>query len=116
MTALTGRQRAWIRAEIGNSISDEDLDGRYARLESVRDVVIEALRQQRTALLESPLTASIDGVASVSNAENVKAIERRIAALVKLDDDPSDDPPVPDGDIDTPEPERHYQLVRTRGR
>lgn len=113
---LTTTQVAWLRAEIGTTLTDPQLQERYNRLESVRDVALEALRERRTELLASPLSVSVDGVASVNNSENVKAIERRIAALVRLDDDPSDDPPVADGAGAVPLPFERLQLRRSRGR
>src|SRR4051794_10171243 len=92
MADLTPSQLAWLRSEVGTSPTDDDLEAAYVRLGSVRDVAIESLRDRRARLLESPLSVNVPGVASVNNAENVKAIERRISALVKLDDDPTSTP------------------------
>ena len=91
MAALTEAQISWLRSEVGASTGTEDLQARYDRLESVRDVAMEVLRERRAALLEQPLSLNLSGVASVDYTNNVAAIERRLTALANLDDDPSDD-------------------------
>lgn len=89
---LIERQMKWLRSQIGESAETTDLQAAFDRLGSVRDVAIEVLRERRAQWLNQPMTVSVSGVASLSLAENVKAVERQIAELVKLDDDPSDDP------------------------
>lgn len=117
MTQLTDAQKAWLRSEVGATVTDEDLQGRFDRLASVRDVAIEVLRERRAELLDSPLSVSVAGVASVNYAENIRALERRISALVKLDDDPSDEtPPGDGGDEATGGAFQQIQLTRTRRR
>lgn len=114
MPTLTDKQKRWLRDELPDSVTDEQLQSRYDDLGSVRDVAIAFLRDQRSELLASPLSTSVAGVASVNYSENVKAIERRLAALVQLDDDPTDEPGEPvDG---TGHVFRETVLTRTRGR
>jgi len=88
---LTDRQRKWLRSEIGDATTDAVLDETYERLGSVRDVALETLRKRRSAWLAQPMSVNVSGVVGLNLAENVKAVERQIAQLVKMDDDPSDD-------------------------
>jgi hypothetical protein len=88
--ALTDHQRKWIRSEIGDDVLDVVLDETFDRLGSVRDVALETLRKRRTAWLTQPMNITVSGVVGLNLAENVKAVERQIAQLVKMDDDPSD--------------------------
>ncbi|OKJ89140.1 MULTISPECIES: hypothetical protein [unclassified Streptomyces] len=77
---LTDAEYAYLRSELGEA-ERTDLDTRYQRLGSVQAVAVEVLRERRAALVSDPLAVTVQGVATVNNAENVKAIERRIAAL-----------------------------------
>ena len=115
MTDLTARELRWLHDELGAAIPDEDLQARYDELESIRDVALAVLRDQRSKLLASPLAVSVSGVASINNAENVKAIERRINALVQLDDNPTDDPGQGAAD-NAPDTLNVVTLTRTRRR
>lgn len=115
MADLSAKQLAWLRDEIGSKPDDAALNERFADLGSVTGVAIAVLRARRAALLASPLSVSVNGVASINNAENVKALERRLTALAVLDDDPTDEPGEdPDGgtggELET------VLLVRNRGR
>lgn len=114
MTDLTAGQTAWLRSEVGNTVTDEVLQAKFDRLGSVRDVAIECLRERRAQWLDQPLTVSVAGVASVSFSENVKSLDRRIAALLKLDSDPSDDSPTGDGAVE--DGFEQIQLTRSRRR
>lgn len=118
MTALTDRQTHWLRGQLGALPADEDLQTLFDDLDSVRDVAIKVLRDRRTALLDSPLSVNVSGVASVNNTENVKALERDINALVGLDDDPSDDeqPSGTDPEASASNEFYTFPLARTRGR
>jgi hypothetical protein len=109
---LTADQEAWLRDHVGDDILLTDLQERYDRLDSIRDVAISVIRDRRTALIQSPLKVNLSSVASIDNAENVKAMERTLAELSRLDDDPLSDP---HEDISTDTTE-HYRLVRARGR
>jgi hypothetical protein len=116
MTDLNTLQLQWLRDELGSQPDDAALQERYDALGSVRDVAIAVLRGRRADLLRKPLTTTVSGVASVNYAENVKAIERRISALERLDDDPTD---TPGEDVDGGAGGDHieaFQLVRSRGR
>lgn len=115
MTDLTAAQKSWLRSEVGATPTDGDLQARFDRLGNLRDVAIEVLRERRANLLDKPLSVSVSGVASVNYGENVKALERRIAALLKLDDDPSDDSPTGDG-ADVGDEFEQIQLTRSRRR
>jgi hypothetical protein len=117
MAELSETQLAWLHSEVGTRLTDEQLQERYDRLGSVRDVALEALRERRTELIDSPLDVSVVGVASVNNAENVKAIERRLSALAQMDDDPTDgnDDPIVEGGSSLAEMQV-VQLRRSRGR
>lgn len=115
MAELSAKQVAWLRDEVGSKPDDDALNERFADLGSVTGVAIAVLRGRRAALLASPLSVNVSGVVAVNNAENVKALERRLTALAALDDDPTDEPDEdPDGgtggELET------VLLVRTRGR
>lgn len=117
MAELNENQIAWLRDEVGDQPADADLQVRYDRTGSVRDVAVGVLRQRRANMLASPLSTTLQGVAAVNYAENVKALDRRIAALQLLDDDPTSDPGEDsDGGAAPVEYVERYQLVRSRGR
>lgn len=117
MTNLTSAQTSWLRSEVGSTVTDVDLQSKFDRLGVVRDVAIEVLRERRAKWLDQPLSVSVSGVASVNFGENVKAIERRIAALLKLDEDPSDNSPTGDGAAEAEGGVfEQIQLTRTRRR
>ena len=77
---LTDAEYAYLRSELGET-DRGDLDVRYMRLGSVEAVAVEVLRERRAALVADPLAITVQGVATVNTAENVKALERQIAAL-----------------------------------
>ncbi|KQP81578.1 hypothetical protein [Aeromicrobium sp. Leaf291] len=113
MSTLNERQLSWLRGRIGATPDDLALHQKFDRLGSVRDVALEVLRARLHALLASPLSVNIPGAVSMNNAENVKALERQIAELEKLVDDPSLPTPVPAddrGELGT------FALARTRRR
>jgi hypothetical protein len=116
MTALTDRQLAWLRSELGDSPATPELQSRFDSLGSVRDVAIDEIRRRRNALLESPASVSLSGVASVSMGENIKGYERLLSGLTKLDDDPSDNPGSETGDDDPARSGGVIQLTRARRR
>lgn len=116
MTDLTAVQLRWLRDELGAKPDDAALQERYDDLGSIRDVGISILRSRRSALLARPLSTNVTGVASVNYAENVKALDRRIEALSRLDADPTDEPGEDvDGGTATVDLEP-IQLFRSRGR
>lgn len=113
MAALTDAQISWLRSEVGASTTEDDLQARFDRLGSIRDVAMEVLRERRASYLEQPLSLNLAGVASVDYTNNVAALERRLTALANLDDDPSDD----DGaDQETPGPQQVEMFTLTRSR
>ncbi|MEU8522886.1 hypothetical protein [Streptomyces sp. NPDC048577] len=77
---LTDAEYAYLRSELGDT-DRSDLDARYRRLGSPQAVAMEVLRERRAALVSDPLAVTVQGVATVNNAENVRALERQIAAL-----------------------------------
>ncbi|MEU5093751.1 hypothetical protein [Streptomyces sp. NPDC020996] len=78
--SLTDAEYAYLRSELGDA-DRADLDARYTRLGSLEAVAVEVLRERKAALVSDPLAVTVQGVATVNNAENVKALERQIAAL-----------------------------------
>ncbi|WP_328436565.1 hypothetical protein OHA71_03780 [Streptomyces sp. NBC_00444] len=78
--SLTDAEYAYLRSELGET-DRTDLDTRLQRLGSLQAVAVEVLRERKAALVADPLAVTVQGVATVNNAENVKAIERQIAAL-----------------------------------
>ena len=91
---LTDAQYAYLKSQLGPEPSRQDLDVRYARLGTVRDVAVEVLRERRAALVADPLSLTINGVATVATVENVRAIERQIAEL-SAEPDPDHPGPTP---------------------
>lgn len=92
--------RAWLLAELGAATDAADLETRYARLGTGRAVAIEVIRGRLADLRSQPSTVSVSSVVSVSIAENIKAYERQLAALIAGEDPAPDDPPATgDGDI-----------------
>ncbi|MGW7542169.1 hypothetical protein ACWGKQ_13750 [Streptomyces sp. NPDC054770] len=78
--SLTDAEYAYLRSELGEA-DRTDLDTRYQRLDSLQAVAIEVLRERKAALVSDPLAVTVQGIATVNNAENVRALERQIAAL-----------------------------------
>jgi hypothetical protein len=114
MTDLTDTQKRWLHDELGDTITDVELQSRFDELGSIRDVALRVLRDQRREWLDNPLSVSLSGVASSNATENVKALERRIAELARLDPDPSD--PGDEAAGDAPAGWDVFPLARSRGR
>ncbi|MDI3417944.1 hypothetical protein [Streptomyces luteolus] len=85
---LTDNDYAYLRSELGPTDRD-NLDARYQRLGSLQAVAAEVLRERKAALVSDPLSVTVQGVATVNNAENVRALERQIMALEELTVDDS---------------------------
>jgi hypothetical protein len=113
MADLTTIQLQWLRDQLGDEPADAELQTRYDTRGSLRDVALSVLSSRRRELLESSLKVTATGIASVDNTENVKALERDMAALSRLDDDPTDGP-----EDELPGVERFssFQLTRSRRR
>jgi Fe2+ transport system protein FeoA len=93
--SLTDAQYAYLRSELGEA-DRADLDARFQRLGSLQGVAIEVLRERKAALVSDPLAVTVQGVATVNNAENVRALERQIATLEgQVPDDGAYTVPVP---------------------
>ncbi|NJQ04097.1 hypothetical protein [Streptomyces lonarensis] len=80
MTALTDAEYAYLCSELGEA-DRADLDRRHQRLGSFQAVALEVLQDRRAALLSDPLTVTVQGVATVNSAENVRALERQIEGM-----------------------------------
>ncbi|MFD8899924.1 hypothetical protein [Streptomyces ardesiacus] len=84
--------RAWLLAQLGSTTDVTDLEDRYARLGSARAVALEVLNGRLSDLLAQPTTINVSGVVGVGFGENIKALERKIAALQDGDIPAPDDP------------------------
>lgn len=80
----------WLQSQLGTSTDLADLTARYERLASARAVALEVLRERLAELLTQPATVTVSGVVGIGTAENIKAYERKIAALE------AGEPPAPD--------------------
>lgn len=100
MTALSARQMNWLHDELGDPPTDAELQTVFDTRGTVRDTAVVFIRRRITALTNQPLTVGISGVANFGFGENIKALERQLARLLKMDDDPSDDPAGGDEDAD----------------
>lgn len=89
--------RAWLLAQLGATTDITDLEERYARLGSARAVAIEVLNGRLADLLAQPTTLNVSGVVGLGFGENIKALERKIAALQNGDIPAPDDPDGSDG-------------------
>ncbi|MGW7237018.1 hypothetical protein [Streptomyces sp. NPDC054804] len=83
--SLTDAEYAYLRSELGEA-DRTDLDTRYQRLDSLQAVAIEVLRERKATLVSDPLAVTVQGIATVNNAENVRALERQIASLATGDE------------------------------
>jgi len=74
-------QVAWLLSHVGVDADMADLAARFARLGRVRAVALEVLRERHAALLADPLRVTVSGVVTVDNVENLRALERQLAAV-----------------------------------
>lgn len=79
--ALDTAVQAWLLAQLGENTPTADLETRYTRLGSARAVALEVLRGRLAALIQQPATVNVSSVVGVGFAENIKALERKIANL-----------------------------------
>ncbi|MQY11442.1 hypothetical protein SRB5_15600 [Streptomyces sp. RB5] len=86
---------AWLHAQLGPTIDPTDLEARYTRLGSARDVALEVLTERRARLLADPLRLTVDGVVTIDNTNNLTGLERQIAAVEQAT--PPDGPAGSDG-------------------
>ncbi|MDX3224546.1 hypothetical protein [Streptomyces sp. ME19-01-6] len=86
-------QRSWLLAQLGPEADPADLERRFFRLRSVRAVALEVLGERRAKLLADPLKVSVDGVVTMDLQENLRGIERQIAAVQQAPapDEPEDE-------------------------
>jgi hypothetical protein len=92
--ALDAAVQAWLLAQVGTATDTADLEARYTRLGTARAVALEVLRGRLADLIQQPSNVNVTGVVSIGTAENIKALERKIAALE------NGEPPAPDDPID----------------
>ncbi|MFI1733977.1 hypothetical protein ACH40E_33145 [Streptomyces acidicola] len=81
--SLTDAEYAYLRSELGDA-DRTDLEARHLRLSSLQAVAVEVLRERKATLVSDPLNVTVQGVATVNNAENVKALERQIATIEEV--------------------------------
>uniref|UniRef100_A0AAU2V7U8 Uncharacterized protein n=1 Tax=Streptomyces sp. NBC_00003 TaxID=2903608 RepID=A0AAU2V7U8_9ACTN len=92
--ALAEPDLAYLRAQLG-AVDEADAETRLRRLGDVRLVAVEILRERRATLVADPLTVTVQGVATVNNAENVRALERQIADISAADGNSGVEPGLP---------------------
>lgn len=85
---MTEVQWNWLVAQTGD-VDRADAEDAYLRHGNVRDAAVEIIRRKRNALLEDPLSVTIPGVVATSAAENIRAYERIVAALLTAPPDPT---------------------------
>ncbi|WP_382466581.1 hypothetical protein ACFIN9_26465 [Streptomyces noursei] len=90
-------QRSWLLAQLGPDVDVADLERRFFRLRSVREVALEVLGERRARLLADPLRVTVDGVVTMDLQENLRGIERQIQQVTAA--------PAPDAPDDEGEPE-----------
>lgn len=95
--ALTPAVTAWLKGELGSTADLVDLEARYTRLGSARAVALEVLRERLADLRAQPASVNVSGVVAVNFGENIKSLERQIAALEDGQPPAPDDPTDPDG-------------------
>ncbi|MFE1148959.1 hypothetical protein ACFW42_17830 [Streptomyces albidoflavus] len=78
--SLADAEYAYLHSELVEA-DRVDLDARCQRLGSLQAVAIEVLRERRPAIVSGPLAITVQRVATVNNAENIRALERQIADL-----------------------------------
>jgi hypothetical protein len=104
--------RAWLISQLGTSTDLTDLEARYTRLGSSRAVALEILRERLADLVnDQPATLNVSGVVSLGFAENIKATERKIAALENGEPPAPDDPDSSGPDDGVPDGYGIIQLV-----
>lgn len=82
--------RSWIGAAESDSVFDE----RYDRLGSLDLAISESLRSQIQALIAEPTSVSLPSGLSVSFAENIRALERRLKEFLSMGGTEEDDTPL----------------------
>lgn len=73
--------RAWLLAQLGPTTDVTDLEARYNRLRSARQVAAEVLAERRAKLLADPLRVSVPGAVTLDHSANLAGLERQMAGL-----------------------------------
>lgn len=94
---MTPAVQAWLIAQLGTTTSVPDLEQRLTRLGTARAVALEVLRGRLSDMLQKPATLNVVSVVAVGFGENIRALERQIAAL-EAGQPPAPDDPDLDGD------------------
>ncbi|WP_424217005.1 hypothetical protein ACN20G_33465 (plasmid) [Streptomyces sp. BI20] len=81
----------WLLAQLGPDTDTADLVTRYERLRSARAVADEVLSERIAVLLAEPLRVTVNGVATIDQAGNLAALERRLAQVRDVDGRAPDD-------------------------
>lgn len=93
-TGLSDNQLRIVRSWVGDDTEEAVLHERYIRLGDLDGVVLEELRSQLSALLNTPSTVSVDGI-SVSFGANIEGLRNRINDFIKAGGTQTDDTPPP---------------------
>lgn len=79
--ALTQDQLIQIRRKIGTAPDDAALDAIYDRVGDLDELVLEVLEIRLADMMRAPSSFAVPGEYSQSTSENIRALERDIAAL-----------------------------------
>lgn len=79
--ALETDELAWVRARIGDEPPDADLHAIHDRVGTREGVAREVLLGRLQALRAAPAQFTVPGEYSQNTGENIKALERAIAAI-----------------------------------
>jgi len=72
---------AGIRAHVGTSPDDSDLEGRWDRHGSVEAVALEVLRGRLADMLAHPADLSVEGDYAERWAKNIDVLSKQVGAL-----------------------------------
>ncbi|MFF3493721.1 hypothetical protein ACFYWS_20480 [Streptomyces sp. NPDC002795] len=96
---MTPAVLAWLQSTLGPGTADAaDLETRYTRLGSAKQVALEVLSERRARLLADPLRLTVDGVVTLDNSNNLTGLERQIADVqdATAPDQTADDDALPE--------------------
>lgn len=79
MAALTDDQTLYLRDHLGDAVDLADAQLRYDRLGELDAVVVEVLQRRIANLVATPAQFSVAGEYSQNTAENLKALQAKLA-------------------------------------
>lgn len=79
----TAAALAAIRAHVGSEPADDELDAMYAQLGTVEAVAHAVLGKRLADMQAKPAEVNYDGDVTERWAENMKALERKMAGLAR---------------------------------